>query len=684
MRFHKKLLYFFPIILLLFSFCTYYNTFYNAEKKYNEARRIHEKSGSDEPDRSANPRYDEAIKKASKVLTFHPKSKWVDDALLLIGKSFYYKGEYTKAERKFKELLVNFPESDFTQECRYYIGLCQYKMNSLSQAISTFNSIIKSEKKKGFKPKAAYILANIHFEEKEYDDAIEKYSRVINEYKNEELRGKAQFRVGECYFLKKDYQMAKDAFAQVKNVTKDRTELFESQFKMGECFYLLGETEEGMSIFLDLSREQKFFKHLPRIQLKIAQGHLMQDSLDLALEEYENVTLGSPRTEESSEAYYQMGIINQNILQDLKKAKELFDKAHKEKPGSDIAKKALEKSANLAKLEEYQKQLTEAEKPEITLYLLAEAYLFEMNQPDSAIAEFTILAQDYPESEFAPKSLYAIAWILENLKQDKEGAEEFYQKLLDQYPGSDYSALARSSLGIPQDSLSPFLPEKLFQEAEKLLLYEGDVDSAKSLHQKIVQDFPNSKYAPASKYALAWASEQYDNPGDSTIIFAYQELVEKYPDSEYADAARMKLGIKKPVKPKPQPQEEQPPAAEEQTDTLAQQEEEKKPEFPLAPRPKIKGNFVYPESELESGIKGKVVFKIRIDNFTGEVFEAELVNSLDNHYIDDAAREATMQTVFEPDSIDVMHIGGYFLYEVEVRIPGEADPTLDKTGGDQD
>ncbi|MGB2697728.1 MAG: TonB family protein [Candidatus Zixiibacteriota bacterium] len=670
------------IIFLLFSCCTYYNTFYNAQKEFDEGRKIQKKAGSDEPNRSANSHYDGAIKKASKVLTFHPNSKWVDDALFLIGNSFYYKGEYLKAERKFKELLVNFPESDFTQDCHYFVGLCHYRMNNLSQAVISFNSIIQAEKRKKFKSDAAYALAEIHFEQKEYDDAIKNYSRIINDYKKEELMGKAQFRIAECYFFKKDYNQAKEGLSLVRNFTNDRTLIFESQFKTGECLYLLDQVDQGMNVFNELSREQKYFKYLPKIQLKIAQGNLLQDSTDLALKEFENITVTSPRTEESCEAFYQMGIIYQEQLQDLKKAKELFDNATKEKPQSETAKKALEKSANLAKLEEYQKQLTEAEKPEITLYLLAEAYLFEMNQPDSAISEFTILVEDYPESEFAPKSLYAIGWILENIKNDNEGAKEFYQKLWDQYPKSDYSDLAWPFLGISQDSAKALLPKYFFAEAERLLMKEGNVDSARSLYLKIVQDFPKSRYTPASEYALIWTQEQYDNPGDSTVILAYQELVDKYPDSKYANAARLKLGLKIPKKPKTQPKEEKPPPAEEQADSLVQKEQEQKPLFPLAPKPKVEGKFIYPESELESGIKGKVVLKIKIDNFNGEVYEAEIVNSLNNHYIDEAALLAAKETVFEPDSIDVMYVGGYFLYEVEVKPPETGDHT-DKTGGNQ-
>ncbi len=682
MRFLRNSVLTLPVLLALFSFCAYYNTFYNAEKKFKEAQKIHKRTGLDEPNRTANPVYDDAIKKASKVLTFHSKSKWVDDALLLIGKSFYYKGEYNKAERKFQELLANFPKSDFTQDCHYFIALCQYKMNSIPEAISALNSILKKEKKDRFKPDAAHLLAEIYFEQQEYDQAIEKYTSLLKDYRKAELEGKAQFRIGECYFLKGDYQKAYEAFAQVQNFSQDRTMIFESQFKVGECLYLLNRIDDGMEVFQELSQDDQYFKYFSRIELEIADGHLLKDSLDLALKEYEHITVTYPKSEQAAQAYYEMGLINQDRLLDLKKAKELFDKAHQEKPQSEIAKKALEKSANLAKLEEYQKQLTEAEKPEVTLYLLAEAYLFEMHQPDSAIAEFSILAQDYPESEFAPRSLYAIAWIKENIKKDAAGAEEFYKKLLDGYPTSDYSDLARSALGIATDSLSPLAPKNLFQEAEKLLMEEGNIDSARSLYQRIVDDFPNSRFAPAALYGLVWTREQYDNPGDSTVILAYQELVEKYPDSEYADAARTKLGIKKVTKAVAQPQEPAP-AAQEEADTLAQQQAPPQPEFPLAPRPKIRGQFVYPESELESGIKGKAVFKIMIDNFSGEVLEAEIVNSLGNHYIDQAAKEAVMMTVFEPDSIDIMHVGGYFLFEVPVNPPAQDDRLLDKTGGEQ-
>ena len=98
----KKFALIFTVILFSFS-CAYYNTFYLARKDFNKAEENRRNTPNPQVQTAL---YTEAIKKASKLLEFYPKSKWVDDALLLIGKSYYYQAEFTKAERKFRELKI--------------------------------------------------------------------------------------------------------------------------------------------------------------------------------------------------------------------------------------------------------------------------------------------------------------------------------------------------------------------------------------------------------------------------------------------------------------------------------------------------------------------------------------------------------------------------------------------------
>ena len=111
------------LCLLILASCksVYYNTFYNAKQSYNIAdqKRIEsETPGSRLTPAIYRELYKRAIAKASAVLELYPKSKWVDDSLLLIGKAFYWREEYTDALTKFQELQENFPKSNLLSQTK--------------------------------------------------------------------------------------------------------------------------------------------------------------------------------------------------------------------------------------------------------------------------------------------------------------------------------------------------------------------------------------------------------------------------------------------------------------------------------------------------------------------------------------------------------------------------------------
>jgi TonB family protein len=671
------------VLSLLFLNCTYYNTFYNAKKSFKEGEKAQKGLAPGAKSTAANKKYEEAIKKASKVLTFHPKSKWADDALFLIGKAYYNMGEYAKAERKFEELLVSFPKSKFVLECHYFVSLCQYESGKEQDAIQSLKVIVESSKTdKKKRAEVAFMLGEIYFEREEYDDAISYYQHLVENYKKDTFAAFAQARIGESFWLKKDYAQAKEAFAQVGKYDPAPEKLFESKFKSGECCYLMGDFEEGMSIFTRLSKETGDSEKLPSVKLKIAEGILLSGKTEEAIQEYDDIIKDYPKTEHSTAALYQLGMIYQERFADLKKAKEMFDSCKTESPKSKVAQEALTRSANISKVEAYQKQLSEDETEESgkALFLLAEHYLTQMDQPDSALGEYLVLADKYPESEYAPKSLYAAAWILKNIKHDTTQAENIYQRILKDYPGSDYFKPAMEFLKVSPDSFEVDNPEREYLEVEKMLFEYENIDSALSLCDLIIQQFPTSECAMKATYAIAWIIEHCANPGDSTVALAYQKVIDEYPSSEYADAARIKLGHAPKMKTPP-------PALPSEEDSLEGQLSDTSqvdttlssgPEIPLAPEPLKRGEFVYPESEIESGIKGKVVAKIMID-FEGKVVDAILVSKTDNYWIDEAAKKAVLDTTFDPEKIDIMLLGGWFLYHQEVMPPEiDEDPSTDE------
>ncbi|MCG8607418.1 tetratricopeptide repeat protein, partial [bacterium] len=58
---------------------------------------------------------------------------------------------------------------------------------------------------------------------------------------------------------------------------------------------------------------------------------------------------------------------------------------------------------------------------------------------DNVLREFQLLAQDYPDSKYAPKALYATGWIYESMKFDNDKALEIYRAIVDSYPDSEYA-----------------------------------------------------------------------------------------------------------------------------------------------------------------------------------------------------------------------------------------------------
>ena len=158
----NRLLFFFVAILL--CGCTYYNTFYNAKKIFKEGENAQKKAPPDRRSTVGKTQYEAAIKKASKVLTFHPKSKWADDALFLIGRAYFNMEDYVKARRKFEELLASFAKSKLVDDSRYFISMCHYHSGEEVQAATQLKAFLESEKMgKKRKAEASFLTGEIYF-----------------------------------------------------------------------------------------------------------------------------------------------------------------------------------------------------------------------------------------------------------------------------------------------------------------------------------------------------------------------------------------------------------------------------------------------------------------------------------------------------------------------------------------
>ncbi len=149
MNFKTKILFLLIPLSLLLSGCglwrdftTYFNLYHNAKTLYYDAEEQILKERKDvffiseaAIPAGANQNLPKVIEKFSKLLQFHNKSSYVDDALFLIGKAFYYQKSYIKASRKFQELIATQPNSSLVIDATLWLGKSEMQMKKFDSGV---------------------------------------------------------------------------------------------------------------------------------------------------------------------------------------------------------------------------------------------------------------------------------------------------------------------------------------------------------------------------------------------------------------------------------------------------------------------------------------------------------------------------------------------------------------------
>lgn len=644
----------FLVILLSLSGCAYYNTFFNAKKYFNDAEKDREKRIEDikkkkqdsnidinKPSSSELKNYNDSIEKASKVLEIYPKSKYVDDALFLLGKCFYRKQDYSKAKRKFLELYDNFPNSNFVPESRLWLGKTNIELRDYETAEQNFHDILKSNAESRIRDEAQFLLGGLFRHKKDYVTAISEYSNAAKRAKDKYIRANSYFEMGECYYQLKNFAKSVESFKLAQKFSPDEKFEFNASFRAGLSLVDMQQYDEAIKIFTNLLGDIANEDNWALCRLEIANCHRLKLDYDLAVEWYNDIVEQHPKTEEAAKAYYYLGKIYREQRAEYEFAKEFFDKAATEYSRSEIVEEARAKSRSIKELLELRsdiqaqqhkiaigdsiaavmdslevdnttfefekrslldsliadttnfaidslftsdslrfvldslkqvigedtsqirqflvgkrKEFVLSQNKKITLksgtlgtpkeelvkdkLLLAEIYLFEFNQPDSALKEYIDILEVDTSRTVIPKVLYAIGFICESFKSDTTLADSVYTRLVTTYPNHPLAKeISKKKKSI--DSYDPDIEAgRIFQLAEHTYLDRANYSSAIERFQSIKDDFPDSDYAPKSLLAMGWIYEN-NLHSQQKALETYQDLIDSYPNTLYAMKVKKKV-----------------------------------------------------------------------------------------------------------------------------------------------
>ncbi|MCK4461607.1 MAG: hypothetical protein KAW46_07365 [candidate division Zixibacteria bacterium] len=665
------------VVALLFSAaggCVYYNTFYNARKSFNEAEKSRNKSKGKGRGNVAS--YRKAIEKSLKVIEDYPNSKYYDDALYVLMVSYYYTEQYSRSERRAREILAVYAESEYALDATLYLAKAKLMQKDVDDAVGIFQEIFEGAYDAQFKSEAAMTLGAYHFDNKEYRKAEPYFLALRDSLGNAEERRLAQTYLADGYFAGYRFQDALGAYLQLLGMDPDKNEKYHALFQAANSSYRLQRIDDGQDYLMTLMDEDVYFDSVSVLMLKMGEGYEFDEELAQAEAYYQDIINQSEKSKVKAQAFWRLALIYQYDYDDLVQAKIYYDSTSKLDRSSDIGKDALHRSSSIGLLEAYSRAIeidstsTQdiIDRAAYTQYQLAELYWIELNKPDSALIAMQVVADSFPTAFDSPKALIALSEMVREYEEDSSKADSILREVLIQYPTSDYLPEALERLGLAGSSADTGYAGVYFSRAEHFVVDEFNLDSARANYQVVADRFPDSKYFLQSRFALVWLTETYDNPGDSSVIWAYKEISDSFPSSNWANEARRRTQYVAKKSPSDDDQEADSVmlAEGDEGDSLYAAAEDTAvyvdvevaalsrdgkllPELRLDPI-RIDEPFIYPEEAYRGGWEGWLIFQVLLDPF-GEVQEYELKTKSPNEQINLLVEETFVSMAWDPTRI---------------------------------
>lgn len=524
--------------------CAYYNTFYNAKKFYEKANAEREKRRFDQekPSSSEKQNYDKAIEKASAVLELYPKSKYVDDALMLLGRAFYYQQDYQKAKRKFEEILTFYPDGDFGEEAKLWLARTDMELKNYDEAETILHQLLTTEKiAKNIAENAQIMLGDLYFNKENYLVAADVYKRATVIAHNKEIKSRSYMRLGDSYLELKKYPEAIEAFRFATKKSANNEFKNNAMYKLGQAQSQSENYDEAIKTFTRLLNVEIDNERVPMVKLQIAENIRFKGNIEKAMGWYKSIIEEHKRTDASARSYYAMGLVQEQQA-DYAKAKESFENVRAEYGRSEILEDARLHIDSITKLLQLNDEIATLEGRKVEKATDEKANKKEQEGIFSSLDPALILLSRRYQGRSEPRKI--IGPEADNLALDTSAPGSSGVADNDSTRASGTASLnaEREKENSSRAAKAKELANKKFQLAELLLFQFDQLDSALTEYQEIYANPYAEELHPLAIFSIAYIYDEV-KANKQVADSLYQILADKYPETPHGIVARERLNL---------------------------------------------------------------------------------------------------------------------------------------------
>ncbi len=253
------------------DFRAYYNTFYNARKSFAEGMRslrAQQEQPIDlttyltlygPPGRTAGAAaFNKAIEKSAEVVRRHPRSKWVDDALMLIGRSYFYLGNYAGAAQKFREVIALGGAQEL--EARFWLARSLVAARSFDEAQTVLQETLAREAlPTDWQSRFLLLQADLYVQQERWEEARQALEAGLRRVPDRSLGARGHFLLGQVCETLQDYACAYRAFNRVRRYRPDYELAYAAEWQAIRIQGLYLDPEAALERLRRMERDDKHF-----------------------------------------------------------------------------------------------------------------------------------------------------------------------------------------------------------------------------------------------------------------------------------------------------------------------------------------------------------------------------------------------------------------------------------------
>ncbi|MEL0011662.1 MAG: hypothetical protein VW868_09000, partial [Bacteroidota bacterium] len=280
----------------LINFNAYYNTFYNAQLNYSQGYtksieqtrrynvlqpiRVYET-----PLGAGMQEFQSAIDKGADILRKHKESKWVDNALELIGKSYFFRTEYFSADQKFDELLLTTSDAELLQKAVFWKGRVFMELELFTQGVQYLEeqrTLYDNQWIGDIEHQINIVLAELYIARENYEAAIPLLSGSASKLPGRALKERAYFLLGQLNDFQGYIEAAFEAYDAVGDHYFNYDLQFEAQKKKADVARQLGRAKEAYDVFYAMIRDDKNTEYVAELQWELGMTEIQRERAEEA------------------------------------------------------------------------------------------------------------------------------------------------------------------------------------------------------------------------------------------------------------------------------------------------------------------------------------------------------------------------------------------------------------------